>query len=90
MQKEKANQGKQAEKKLADISLKLTHLGTHSNEMLLRHPLFPSFMRSAALIRKSQVPERGTELGKFKQNDIFQEELDSRRGKYCQAENLSG
>lgn len=57
MQKEKANQEKQAEKKLADISLKLAHLGTHSNELLLKHPLFPSFMGSAALIRKSQVPE---------------------------------
>lgn len=51
-------------------------LGHHSNEMLRQHPLFPSFTGSAALIRKSQVPEWGAELGKFKQNDIFQEELD--------------
>lgn len=73
---EKANQGKQAVKKLVDISLKLTHLATYRNELLLRRPLFPTFSGSVALIRKSQVPEWGAKLWKFKQNDIFQEELD--------------
>lgn len=54
---EKANQGKQAVKKLVDISLKLTHLATYRNELPLQHPLLPTFAGSAALIRKTQVPE---------------------------------
>ena len=73
---EKANQGKQAVKKLVDISLKLTHLATYRNELPLQHPLLPTFAGLAALIRKSQVPEWGAELWEFKQNDIFQEDLD--------------
>ena len=73
---EKANQGKQAVKKRVDIYLKLTHLATYRNELPLQHPLLPTFAGLAALIRKSQVSEWGAELWEFKQNDIFQEDLD--------------
>ena len=53
----KANQVKQAVKKLVDIYLKVTHLATYRNELPLQHLRLPTFAGLAALIRKSQVPE---------------------------------